>query len=501
MKRLAPSLLSITLWLTGCAVGPDYHLPEVAIPGAFKEAGDWKPATPKDEETRGNWWEIYDDAELNALVSQIRISNQNVAAAAAQYRQAMALLGGARAAYYPTVGINLSATRSQSIATNNPGAGSNSAIPINHTLKLAFSASWEPDLWGQIARNVEANQASVQASQADLQSALLSAQATLVQTYCQLRATDALKSLLDQTVTAYERSLAITRNRYAAGVAARVDVAQAESQLKTTQAQSIDLGIQRARYEHAIAVLIGKPPADLSIRPTAALPKLPSIPLSMPSSLLERRPDIAAAERRIAVANAQIGIAQAAFFPAITLSGNGGYQNSSLSNLLTLPNRFWSIGPALALSLFDGGARLAQKEGAIAAYDKAVATYRQTVLASFQEVEDDLAALRLLAEEAAVQQAALQAAEEALTLTENQYRSGTVSYLNVVIAQATALTAQRNALDVAQSRLLASADLLKGLGGNWPVSVAGQENVDTKTHRPLASAEAGSRDEGHRATE
>jgi NodT family efflux transporter outer membrane factor (OMF) lipoprotein len=339
--------------------------------------------------------------------------------------------------------------------------------PIRNTTRLSFSASWEADIWGQIGRNVESNEASAQASNADLRAALLSAQATLVQTYFQLRANDAERQLLDQTVVAYERSLQITKNRYEAGVAGRVDVVQAETQLKLTQAQAIDLGVQRTQLEHAIAVLVGKTPADFQIKVTNALPVLPPVPAALPAELLERRPDIASAERRMAGANAQIGVAQAAFFPALTFNSTGGYQNSSLSQLVTLPNRFWSIGPTLALTLFDAGARSAQKESAIAGYDKSVATYRQTVLSAFQEVEDNLAALRQLADEAEVQQAASNSAAEALMLTENQYQAGTVSYLNVVTAQATALSAQSSSINIAGRRLLANAVLIKALGGNW----------------------------------
>ena len=460
-------LLALSM-LSGCAVGPDYHRPDVTTPDAYKEAGDWKPAEPKDETPRGNWWEIYDDTDLNALVAQVAISNQNVLAAAAQYRQAMALLGVAQAGYYPTLSGSLSGSRAQGTSSSTIGASAAaSGAPILNTTRLAYAASWEADLWGHIGRNVEANEGSTQASAADLQSALLSAQATLVQTYVQLRANDAQQRLLEQTIAAYERSRQITRNRYEAGVAGRVDVAQAETQLKSTQAQAIDLGVQRAQFEHAIAVLIGKAPANFQLQPTNGMPTLPAVPAALPSALLERRPDIAGAERRMAAANAQIGVAQAAFFPALTFSSAGGYQNSSLSQLMTLPNRFWSIGPALALTLFDAGARSAQKESALAAYDKSVASYRQTVLAAFQEVEDNLAALRLLANEAVLQQEATQSATEALALTENQYQAGTVSYLNVVTAQATALGAQRSNLDIASRRVLANAVLLKALGGDW----------------------------------
>ncbi len=452
------------LLLTGCAVGPDYRRPDVATPAAFKEAGDWKPAEPRDEAPRGNWWEIYGDAELSALVAQVAISNQNVLAAAAQYRQAQALLGVAQAGYAPTLSGDLSGSRGASASATGAAA---SVAPVRNATRLSFSASWEADIWGRIGRNVEADAAAAQASDADLSAALLSAQATLVQTYVQLRANDAQQRLLGQTIAAYTRSLQITRNRYEAGVAGRVDVAQAEAQLKSTQAQAIDLTVQRAQFEHAIAVLVGKAPADFQLKPTGVLPTLPSVPTTLPSALLERRPDIAAAERRMAAANARIGVAQAAFFPALTFSGSGGYQSSSLSQLMTLPNRVWSIGPALALTLFDGGARSAQKASAVADYDKSVASYRQTVLTAFQEVEDNLVALRQLADEAAAQQSAAQSAAEALALTENQYQAGTVSYLNVVATQATALSAQRGSLDIASRRLLANASLVKALGGDW----------------------------------
>lgn len=455
-------LLSLSL-LAGCAVGPDYQRPAVATPAGYKEAAEWKLAEPKDEAPRGNWWEIYGDAELNALVAQVAISNQNVLAAAAQYRQALALLGVAQAGYYPTLGAGLSASRAQGASS----AGGASPGTTANTVRLAFSASWEADIWGHIGHNVEANQASAQASDADLRSALLSAQATLVQSYFQLRVNDAQQRLLEQTIAAYERSLQITRNRYEAGVAGRVDVAQAETQLKSTQAQAVDLGVQRAQLEHAIAVLIGKAPAEFQLKPTDGLAPLPPVPPTLPATLLERRPDIAAAERRMAAANAQIGVAQAAFFPALSFNAAAGYQSSSFSHLLSLPNRFWSIGPALAATLFDAGARSAQKEGAVAGYEKSVASYRQTVLAAFQEVEDNLAALRQLGAEAVLQRAAAQSAADALALTENQYRAGTVSYLNVVATQAAALGAQRNELDIAGRRLVANTVLLKALGGDW----------------------------------
>ncbi len=456
--------------LAACAVGPDYHRPEIAVPGDFKEMRDWKPAEPRDDAPRGPWWEAYGDPELNSLVAQVEVSNQNIRAADARYRQAVGLLRETRAGYFPTVTGSFSASRAQGTTGTSASASSNAIVagtPIRNADRLAFGVDWEADVWGRISRSVESNAAGAQASAADLQSALLSAQATLAQTYLQLRVNDAQRRLLDETVTAYMDSLQITRNRYAAGVAGRIDVAQAETQLKSTQAQAIDLGVQRAQLEHAIALLIGKAPADFALAPNYTLPQLPPIPLALPSTLLERRPDVAAAERRAAAANAQIGVAQAAFFPALTLSATGGYQSTSLSQLLTLPNRFWSLGPALALTLFDAGARSARKDEAIAAYDASVATYRQAVLTAFQDVEDNLVALRVLGDEATVQSEAALSAAESLRLTQNQYKAGTVSYLNVVIVQAASLAAERTSLDISGRRLVASAGLLKALGGDW----------------------------------
>lgn len=466
-----PRLPRLLLWcalsmLSGCAIWPDYLRPEVVVPVQFKEQEGWKLAEPGDEVPRGPWWLRYGDPQLNALVGQVEVSNQNVLAAEALHRQAQAVLGAARAGYFPSITGNFSASRGQG-ATGTSGATSATGSAIRNTDRLSLGASWEADVWGRIGRSVESSAAAAEASAADLQAALLSAQATLVQTYMQLRVNDAQRRLLDQTVVAYERSLEITRNRYAAGVAGRIDVAQAETQLKSTQAQAIDLGVQRAQLEHAIALLMGKAPADFALPPTDTLPVLPQIPLELPSALLERRPDVAAAERRVAAANARIGVTQAAFFPALTFSASGGYQGSSLSQLLSLPNRFWSVGPALALTLFDAGARSAQKEQAIAAYDQSVAAYRQVVLTAFQEVEDNLVALRILADEATVQREAALFAAESLRLTDNQYQSGTVSYLNVITAQAAALSAERSRLDIGGRRLLASAALLKALGGDW----------------------------------
>jgi NodT family efflux transporter outer membrane factor (OMF) lipoprotein len=460
MNRKYSALLILTL-LSGCAAGPDYKRPSAPVPESYKEARDWKVAQPQDNVLRGKWWEMYGDAELNALVQEVSVSNQNIRVAEAQYREALALLDQARTAYFPLVTAGPSASRA---------GGGNAAVPGLHavnTAKVSLGASWEPDLWGSIRRNVESNEASARASQATLQAALLSAQSALVQSYLQLRVNDADRKLLEETIEAYKRSLQITRDRYEAGVAARVDVAQAQTQLESAEAQRIDLGVQRAELEHAIAVLVGKPPADFEIRPVDAVPAVPDIPAGLPSDLLERRPDIAAAERNMAATNAQIGVARAAYFPALTLSGAGGFQSTSFYQLMTLPNRFWSLGPSATLTLLDGGARSAQENKAVATYDQSVAAYRQTVLTAFQEVEDNLAALRILAKEEEALKSAEQLAAEALNLTNNQYQSGTVSYLNVVAAQTTALSAAQSRLNAEGKRLVASVVLLAALGGGW----------------------------------
>jgi NodT family efflux transporter outer membrane factor (OMF) lipoprotein len=457
------------LALTACAVGPDYARPTVAAPAAFKELDGWKPAQPRDLEIRGQWWRTFNDPALNDLEAQVDVSNQNLAQAEAQFRQARALAQSARAGYFPLVSGNASATRSRAPA-NSAGTGLGG---VHTTRSLTLDATWEADIWGRVRRTVEASAAGAQASAADLAAARLSAHAGLAQDYFQLRALDAQRRLLDDTVADYARSRQLTQNQYEAGVAARADVAQADTQLKTTQAQAIDIGVQRAQLEHAIALLVGKPPSTFSIAPSP-LPLTvvpPPIPVGVPSALLERRPDIAAAERRVAAANAQIGVAKSAYFPSLTLSAAGGYQSTDLAQWLSAPSRFWSIGPALAETLFDGGARRAQTEAAIAAYDADVAAYRQTVLTGFQEVEDNLAALRILEQEAQVQDQAVQAARQSVQLTTNQYQAGTVSYLSVITVQTVALGDERTAVDILNRRLAASVLLIKALGGGWDASV------------------------------
>ena len=466
LKRAALALLLAAL--AACTAGPNYVRPPVETPAAFKEQGNWKQAEPRELEARGKWWEMYQDPLLSSLQEQVSVSNQNLARAEAQYRQALALAQSARAGYFPTVTGGLSDTRSRASSTT---VAQPSATPVSRGVvtghSLPFQASWAPDVWGNISRAVEASDASVKASAADLEAARLAAQAALAQSYFQLRALDAQQLLLEETVAAYDKSLKLVQNQYAAGIVARADVVQATTQIKTARAQAIDLGVQRAVLEHAIALLVGKPPSALSIpRQTLAM-ALPPIPDAVPSALLERRPDIAAAERRMAQANAQIGVAKAAFFPALTLSAAAGYQSATMADWLTMPSRFWSLGPAFALNLFDGGLRKAQTAQAVAAYDANVASYRQTVLAAFQQVEDNLAALRILGEEAEVQGEAVKSAEESLALALNQYRAGTVSYLNVVVAQATALANQRTAVDLRSRRMNASVQLITVLGGSW----------------------------------
>ncbi len=441
--------------LISCAVGPDYVRPKTEQPKEFKEAQNWKQVQPKDNEIRGKWWEIFDDPELNKLEDQVDISNQNVKAAEAAYRQATALVSEARATYFPTVSINASQSR-------NGAAGK-----VGSLYSASVDASWEPDLWGRIRRTVEENSALAHASEADIGAARLSAQAALAVDYLSLRIADEQKRLLDTTVRNYEKSLAITSNLYKQGVNARSDYLQAKTQLETTQAQAIDIGVARAQFEHAIAILTGKAPADFSIAVIDAVPDIPAIPLGVPSQLLERRPDVAGAERRVIAANAQIGVTETAFFPDIVLSASGGYQGSSLANWFTLPNRLWSIGPSLVETVFDAGLRLAQTRAAIAAYDQTVANYRQTVLGGFQEVEDNLAALRILEEEYGVQQKAVTDAQETSKIILNQYKAGIVSYLNVVTAQNTELSNKLTALTIRRQRLNAAATLIKALGGGW----------------------------------
>lgn len=496
MRRTPALLLLAVLALSAC-VGPRYRRPQVVTPPAWKEAGDWKLAEPNDAAPRGHWWSVYGDPQLDGLMQQVEISNQNVRTYAARFDQAMALLGQSRAGLLPTLGASASSTRSQNglaglsngvgaISTGGTGGsgGSGGAGGTGATGsgggaistggggtrtvdRFALSLSWQLDLWGNIRNTVAANRASAQASAGDLAGALLSAQSTLAQSYFQLRVTDLNLQLLEGVTQAYGKALEITQNRYKAGVAQRSDVTQAQSQLESARAQALDLSITRATLEHAIAVLVGKAPAELGIERNDHLPEIPDIPLTLPAQLLERRPDIAAAERRMAAANARIGVATSAYFPTLTLSGTGGYSNAGWAHLLSLPNRFWSVGPSLAETLFDAGARGFQRAQAKALYEESVATYRQTVLTAFQAVEDDLVTLRMLRQEALAERAAADAAAQTLAIVQNQYKAGTVDYLNVATAQTASLNAERAWRDIMSRALVASAGLAASLGGGW----------------------------------
>ena len=472
----AAGLAVVIALLNGCSTGPKYRAPIVkapavykeAAPEAYKEADGWKTAQPGDETLRGKWWELFDDPQLNALQERVDISNQNIIVAEAQFRQARALVRANRADFYPTLTGSPSITRTH--PSPNSSTGQNISISTFTDFSLPFDLSYEVDVWGRVRSNVAASRANAQATAADLETMRLSMHAELASDYFQLRALDAQKRLFGATVAAYEKALQLTINRHKGGVASGADVAQAETQLETTRAQATDIGLQRAQLEHAIALLVGEPASTFSIPPSPSTAPPPQIPVGLPSELLERRPDVAGAERRVALANAQIGVAKAAFFPALTLSGSFGFQAAQIASWLSWPSHLWSIGPALALTIFDGGRRRAVSDQAMAGYDESVATYRQTVLTAFQEVEDNLAALRILAEEAEIQDAAVKAAERSLSISLNQYQGGIATYLQVISAQTAALSNELTAVEIWQRRMNASVLLTKALGGGWDLS-------------------------------
>lgn len=457
------SFIIATIFLSGCSVWQDYTRPSVAIPATYKESAEyegWKTAEPGQPNITQDWWQLYGDTTLNNLIAEANQANNSIQIAEANYRQAQALAKGARAPLLPAVDGGGAITRSQN--------GRASARTDNN---IGISANWEIDLWGRIKRSIEAGEANANASAADLEAVRLLVQANVAQNYFQLRILDSQKKLLDNTAESFDRSLKLTINRYNVGLASRTEIAQAEAQLRTTRAQSIDISAARSQLEHAIAVFLGRPPADF-VLPSSPFDnmtsiKLPAIPASLPSSLLERRPDISASERRIAEANAQIGIARAALFPTLNLGASLAFENSSIANLLSLPNRIWSLGPALAGPIFDNQLRQSRTEAAIANYDANVANYKQTVLSGFQEVEDNLALLRILEAESKEQETAVQFAREAVEQTENRYRAGISEYQSVVIVQSTALNAERNALSIIGRRLNASVGLMTALGGKF----------------------------------
>jgi NodT family efflux transporter outer membrane factor (OMF) lipoprotein len=471
-RRLLSVVAGVAL-LTACAVGPDYKRPAFDAVPSYKEQEHWKPSEPSDAINRGPWWDIYHDEVLGQLEVKIEISNQNVKAAVAAYDQAQALVRQAQAGYWPTVAASATRLRGAGRSGGGSGVTTNGITTVTQgsstvtSNSVGVSGNWTLDIWGQIRRTVESDRASAQASAAALAGAELSAQAALATDYFELRAQDQLQKLLDDTVVDEQLSLKITESRYRFGVAAKADVVSAQAQLLSSQAQQINAKIQRATLEHAIAVLVGLQPAEFSLSVEAMRADVPTVPAGLPSTLLERRPDVAEAERKVAAANAQIGVATAAYFPSLTLSGSDQYTNSTLSNLISLPNRAWSFGPSLAETLFDAGARRAQVAQARAAYEANVANYRQTVLSGFEQVEDQIATLRILEEQAVVEEAAVKAAKEAETLTLNQYKAGTVPYSSVITAQTTRFSAEETALTVLSSRLQASVTLIEALGGGW----------------------------------
>jgi NodT family efflux transporter outer membrane factor (OMF) lipoprotein len=473
-KHLVPLVLLVFLLsFSSCTVGPKYKVPTTPTTATFKESKDWKQAEPQDTALRGDWWELYADPELNALESQVNISNQNIAAAEARFQSARAAIKVANAALYPTVTIGETSTGSQAgagrgtVSGNTLVATSGNRVAVFH--QIPIDVSYEADVWGRIRRTIESNRENAQATAADLETIRLSSHSDLANNYFQIRGLDEDLKLLQQSISDYQQALDLTMNRYNQGIASAVDVAQAQTQLDTTRAQATNLGVARSAFEHAIAVLIGKPPADLTIGPAELPMQPPAIPLALPSELLERRPDVAAAERRAAAANALIGVAKAAYYPRLTFNLTAGVQSSTLGSLFSWPSRFWSLGPALNQIIFDAGARHGLTQEAEANYDTAVATYRQTVLMAFQDVEDNLAALRILEQEAGEQDVAIASAARSRDLAMNRYRGGITTYLEVLTAQNVLLTNQQTAVGIRARRMSASVLLIKALGGGWNV--------------------------------
>ena len=484
-RRSFAVALFTSVALAACAVGPNYHRPPAANPQRFKEAEGWKPAEPREAASGTAWWSIYGDATLDELESQIDISNQTLKASEAAWRQATALASQARAGLFPTIGVSATATRSGGPGGRATGATTGGTVtPLAHPtneFELFGTATWDIDIWGKIRRTIESDVASAQASEADLAAARLSAQAALATDYIELRIADEQKQLLDRTVEGYKRSLEITENQYHVGVVAKADVITAQTQLGGAQSQQIAIGVTRATLEHAIAVLIGKAPADFSLPPATLGTTVPVMPTGVPSALLERRPDIAGAERRMAAANAQIGVAIAAYFPDLTLTGTYGFASNMVSGLVHASNNFWSFGGTASDMLLDFGARPAQVRQARAAYDATVANYRQTVLIAFQQVEDQLATLRILEQQVEVQEQTVKSADLSVQLTLNQYRAGTVAYTAVVTAQAIALGDAQTLLTIRQNRLVASVALIQALGGGWTADSIGTATGNAAT--------------------
>jgi len=483
-----------------CVVGPRYARPSVPVPSAYKELpqegaqtqGEWKIAQPNDGTIRGKWWEIFGDSTLNELEGKASSSNQNIAGAAANFLAARALVRQVRSQYFPTLSTNPSIMNSRPSPGQFGGlrTGSASGLTVRSftDYSLPFDASWEPDFWGRIRSSVRGSIYAAQASAADLENVRLSEQAELAADYYQLRAQDSLTQLLASTVVAYQETLDLTQSQYRAGLGSDEAVAQAEAQLRAAQAQESDIGVQRAQYEHAIAVLTGQSPSTFSLPPQALEAKPPATPTGVPSELLERRPDIAAAERAVAQANAQIGVAKAAYFPTVLLSGSAGFGNSSVSNWFTWPSRFWSVGPSIAETIFDAGLRRATVQQSRATYDQTVANYRQTVLTAFQQVEDNLSSVRILSQATGRQDAAVEAAARSLQEATVRYRAGVDPYLNVITAQTVLLNDQQVAVNYRMQEMMASVQLIKALGGGWnAVQIPSPKEIRAGTERSSVS--------------
>ena len=474
---LALLLVLLLAALEGCTVGPKYVKPSVPTTPAYKEevpassqgSEQWKPANPGDQKNRGKWWEVFGDPELNKLEEQVAMSNQDLKVFEARFREARAAIRFNRAAQFPTISTSPSASFVKN-SDFSPSFPAKVREGEAGSFVLPFDLSYEIDLWGRVRRSVAAAREEAQASASDYETAKLSLEAELAMDYFEMRSADAQKKLLDDTVKAYTDNVQLTETRFKGGVAPRADVAQAQTQLDTTRVQDTDVTVQRVQFEHAIAILIGKAPAEFNLPEAPLNCQPPTIPVGLPSDLLQRRPDIAAAERRVAEANQQIGIARAAYFPTVTLDGTAGFSGSRASNWFTWPSGFWAVGPALTQTLFDAGRRRATSESAHANYDAAVAAYRQTSLTAFQQVEDNVAALRILENEAQQQEQAVASSKDSLQLFTNRYRGGVDAYLQVITAQTTELANERNAIDIQRRRMDASVLLIKALGGGWNLS-------------------------------
>jgi NodT family efflux transporter outer membrane factor (OMF) lipoprotein len=497
--RIATAALCGTLLLIfpGCVVGPKYNRPTMQAPGTYKEAtpddlkkmDGWKVAQPQDSALHGKWWEILGDPQLNALEEQVNISNQNVAAAFANFMAARALVREARAQYFPTLTAGVSITPQHQPASSSTVAKAASGTTFTE-YSLPFDASWTPDLWGRVRNQVRANVANAQASAADLENTRLTAQAELAVDYFQLRGQDSLKQLLDATVVAYAESLKLTQALYETGIDSDESVAEAETQLETTQAQATNLGILRSQYEHAIALLVGQPASSFSIAVEPLKTPPPAIPFGVPSQLLERRPDVAASERLMAQANALIGVQKAAYYPTVTLGASFGFQSTSGSNWLTSPSRTWSVGPSISELIYDAGLRRATVEQYRAQYDQTVANYRNTVLTAFQQVEDNLAGLRILSQEIQQQDTAIGSAQRSLKLATDRYRLGIDPYLNVITAQTTLFSNQQTAVTLRITQIVDSVQLIEALGGGWDSSTlpTSHQIISRETLTPATTA-------------